>query len=425
MPLRIEDYALIGDTQTAALVGRNGSIDWLCFPRFDSPACFAALLGAQRHGRWLLAPADPVRRVARRYRGPSLVLDTEFTTDSGTARVVDCMPPRDGEPDLVRLVEGISGEVRMEMDLVIRFDYGSIVPWVHRADGELRAIGGPDALSLWTPVPTHGVDLATRAGFTVRAGERVPFQLVWHPSHEAGRRPADPVTAVEDTCRWWEQWASQCTYRGEWRDAVLRSLIVLKALTYGPTGGIVAAPTTSLPEHIGGVRNWDYRYCWLRDATFTLHSLISGGFTKEAEAWRLWLLRTVAGDPSALQIMYGAAGERRLTELELPWLPGYEGSQPVRIGNGAVDQLQLDVFGELMGAMYLALQAGVPVEPDSWALERHLIGFLERIWREPDEGIWEDRGPTPSRSSTDRRRWMPACSCCPSSASCRHATPGC
>ncbi|MEP7208823.1 MAG: glycoside hydrolase family 15 protein [Casimicrobiaceae bacterium] len=393
MPLPIEDYALLGDTETAALVGRDGSIDWLCFPRFDSAACFAALLGDKSNGRWQIGPADPQARTERRYRGNSLVLDTLVTTEGGVARVVDCMPPRGPTPDVVRVVEGVEGEVTFEMELVIRFDYGSIVPWVHTVDGVLRAIAGPDALSLWSPVPLHGVDFTHRASFTVKAGERLPFVLAWHRSHEPSPPAIDALEAVADTCRWWEHWAAQCTYAGPWKDQVMRSLIALKALTYRPTGGIVAAVTTSLPEHIGGVRNWDYRFCWVRDATFTLYSLLSNGFTTEAAEWRGWLLRSVAGDPSDLQIMYGPAGERRLTELELPWLAGYENSKPVRIGNAAVQQLQLDVYGELLDAMAVAARAGVRADADAWSLEKSLVNHLETIWQEADEGIWEMRGP--------------------------------
>ncbi len=393
MPLRIEDYALIGDTQTAALVGRDGSIDWLCFPSFDSPACFAALLGDPSHGRWLLAPAGDVTASGRRYRGNSLVLETEFTTATGTVRVVDCMPPRQRDPDLVRVVEGVRGHVDMRMELIVRFDYGSIVPWVRSIDGVWRAIGGPDAVSLWSAVPLRGEDFTTTATFTVREGEQIQFVLVWHPSHEEVRRPGGGELAVQHTCEWWERWCEQCTYQGEWRDDVLRSLMVLKALTFDPTGGIVAAPTTSLPEQIGGVRNWDYRFCWLRDATFTLYSLLSCGFTSEAAAWRAWLLRAAAGDPSDLQIMYGPRGERRLIELEIPWLPGYEGSKPVRIGNAAADQRQLDVYGEVMDALYVALRAGVAPDPAAWALQRLMVDYLGDIWKEPDEGIWEVRGP--------------------------------
>jgi GH15 family glucan-1,4-alpha-glucosidase len=390
--MRIEDYALIGDTQTAALVGRDGSIDWLCMPRFDSGACFAALLGDRSHGRWLIAPTGDGFTTTRRYRNRSLVLETEFTTADGVVRLVDCMPPRQQAPDLVRVVEGVRGEVRMQMELIVRFDYGSVIPWVRTIDGVLRAIAGPDALSLWSPVETRGVDLTTRAEFTVREGERLPFLLVWHPSHESVT-PIDVTAAVDDTQAWWESWCDRCGYHGEWHHVVERSLITLKALTFAPTGGIVAAPTTSLPEHIGGVRNWDYRYCWLRDATFTLYALLVGGYTEEAAAWRNWLLRAVAGDPADLQIMYGPAGERRLLELELPWLPGYEGSKPVRIGNAAVDQLQLDVYGEVMDALYLALRAGVEPDPAAWALQRQLMLALEKLWPEPDEGIWEVRGP--------------------------------
>lgn len=393
MALPIEDYGLIGDTQAAALVGKDGSIDWLCLPRFDSPACFAAVLGEPQHGRWLLAPKDSAQAVRRRYRGESLVLEQEFVTANGVVRVVDCMPPRRREPDVVRVVEGISGEVEMRMELIIRFDYGSIVPWVRKVDGGLRAIGGPDALTLWSPVETVGVDMRTEATFTVRAGDRLPFVMVWHPSYESSPSPLDGIQAVEDTQRWWQEWCRGCTYDGPWRDAVLRSLITLKALTYAPSGGIVAAPTTSLPEHIGGVRNWDYRYGWLRDATFSLYALMVGGFTAEAAAWRNWLLRAVAGDAASLQIMYGCAGERRLTELELPWLPGYEGSRPVRIGNAASTQLQLDVYGEVMDALHLARRAGLDPDPAAWSLQRELLSFLENAWQQPDEGIWEVRGP--------------------------------
>jgi len=392
MALRIEDYALIGDTQTAALVGLDGSIDWLCFPRFDSGACFAALLGDASNGHWRICPVENPSRVTRRYRGASLVLETDFHTASGAIRLVDCMPPRDRTPDVVRVVEGLEGEVPVQMELIIRFDYGSIVPWVRQIDGVLRAIAGPDALSLWSPVPTRGVDLTTRAEFTVRAGEKVPFHLAWHPSHESASH-LDPLTAVDDTCAWWESWAGRCNYHGEWRNIVLRSLITLKALTFEPTGGIVAAPTSSLPEFIGGVRNWDYRYCWLRDATFTLYALLVGGYTEEAVAWRNWLLRAIAGDPADLQIMYGPAGERRLTEFEVPWLRGYENSAPVRVGNAASHQRQLDVYGEVMDAMHLALRSGVEIDGAAWELEKALVTGLESLWQEPDEGIWEVRGP--------------------------------
>ena len=364
----IDDYALMGDMQTAALVGRDGSIDWLCLPHFDSAACFASLLGTPEHGRWIIAPTSGVLGVTRRYRPSTLVLETEFTTASGVVRLVDCMPPRRIEPDLARLVEGVRGEVTMRMELIIRSDYGSIVPWVRNIDGVLRAVGGPDAVSLWSQVPTHGVGLTTVAEFTVREGDRIPFLMVWHPSQVSPPTPLDSIEAIRDTEAWWRDWCAQYTYDGPWRDEVLRSAITLKALTFTPTGGIVAAATTSLPERIGGVRNWDYRYCWLRDATFTLYALVSCGFRDEAIAWRDWLLRAVAGDPSQLQIMYGASGERRLTEIELPWLPGFEGSSRVRIGNAAVNQRQLDVFGEVMDALHLARREATIPDDDTWAL---------------------------------------------------------
>ncbi len=393
MALRIEDYGLIGDTHAAALVGRDGSIDWLCLPRFDSGACFAALLGDPSHGRWILRPRDPVVATHRRYRRDTLILETEFTTATGTVRVTDFMTLRSVEPDVIRIVESVHGDVPMDMELIIRFDYGSIVPWVRRIDGRLEAVGGPDALSLWTTVPTHGVGLTTHAEFTVRQGERVAFVLMWHPSHQEPPPPLDAFEALDGTERWWREWTAKCQYDGPWCEQVKRSLITIKALTYAPTGGIVAAPTTSLPEQIGGVRNWDYRYCWLRDATFSLYALMTGGYTDEALAWRNWLLRAVAGDPSTLHIMYGLEGSRRLPEMELPWLPGYENSRPVRIGNAAVEQLQLDVYGEVMDAMHLARRAGINNDPSSWNLQRALMSFLERGWDQPDEGLWEVRGP--------------------------------
>ena len=392
--MRIEDYGLIGDLQTAALVGRNGSIDWLCFPRFDSGACFAALLGNEENGRWLLAPDCEVERVERRYRDNSLVHELDFHTADGSARVIDFMPPRGADPDVVRIVEGLEGTVRMRMELVIRFDYGSIVPWVRStSDASLVAIAGPDAVVLQTPVETRGENLHTIAEFTVSAGERIPFTLTWFPSHHDTVAPVDPEQALVDTCSYWREWLGPCTYAGRWRDAVVRSLMVLKALTYGPTGGIVAAPTTSLPERIGGVRNWDYRYCWLRDATFALDALLENGFVDEARGWRSWLLRAVAGDPDDLQIMYGPAGERRLTEFELPWLDGYAGSKPVRVGNGASEQFQLDVYGEVLDVLYQARRRGLEADDAAWALVRHLLEELESRWHEPDEGIWEVRGP--------------------------------
>ena len=390
---RIEDYALIGDCQTAALISRDGSIDWLCLPRFDSAACFAALLGQPEHGRWLLAPATPARRVTRQYRGDTLVLDTTFETDEGTVTVTDCMPVRTAEPDLVRVVRGVRGRVRMRTELVVRFDYGSIVPWVRREASGLQAVGGPDMLHVQTPVVLKPEGWTSVGEFDVAEGEQVPFVLSWHPSHLPPPPPIDPLAAIDATLDYWRAWSDKCTYDGEWRDAVVRSLITLKALTYAPTGGIVAAPTTSLPEHIGGVRNWDYRYCWLRDATFTLTALIQCGYTEEARAWRDWLLRAVAGRGAELHIMYGLAGERRLPEIELPWLPGYENSRPVRTGNLAHQQFQLDVFGEVLDSLHLARQYGLRDDGTDWRVERELIARLEEVWREPDEGIWEVRGP--------------------------------
>jgi GH15 family glucan-1,4-alpha-glucosidase len=389
----IADYALIGDLQTAALVGMDGSIDWLCLPRFDAPACFAALLGDRGNGRWKLAPAGDGHCVERAYVPGTLVLVTTFHTESGTVQVTDCMPPRGHAPDVVRVVEGISGSVAMEMDLVVRFDYGAAVPWVQQLDGTTSLVAGPDALELQAGVPVDGEDLATTAAFTVGAGERVPFVLTWHRSHELPPRRADPDHAVDDTVAWWRAWSDRCTGGGRWHADVQRSLITLKALTYHPTGGIVAAATTSLPEVLGGVRNWDYRYCWLRDATFTLQSLLAAGYEDEAVAWRDWLVRAVAGDPAQLQIMYGAAGERRLPELELDWLAGYEGSLPVRIGNAAASQRQLDVYGEVMDALHQARMAGIPSDAVSWEVQRALLAWLETGWREPDYGLWEIRGP--------------------------------
>jgi GH15 family glucan-1,4-alpha-glucosidase len=391
--LNIEDYGFIGDTQTGALVAKDGSIDWLCLPRFDSAACFAALLGDARHGRWRIAPGEDVVRVTRRYRGPSLILETEFHTRTGAVRLIDFMPPRDGEADLVRIVEGISGEILIRMELIVRLDYGSIVPWVRMVDHTWTATGGPDSLSLTTPAKLRGEDLATRADFTIKPGERMPFVLAWVPSHEPRPAVIDPIAALEDTEAWWRDWASAFTYDGPWKEQVLRSAITLKGLTYAPTGGIVAAATTSLPEKIGGVRNWDYRYCWLRDATLTLYSLINCGFMEEAAAWRNWLLRAAAGDPAKIQIMYGAAGERRLPETILDWLPGYENSSPVRIGNAAVHQFQLDVFGEVIDTLHVARHAGLENDEDAWELEKVMLEFVEVAWREPDEGIWEVRGP--------------------------------
>ena len=388
----IEDYALIGDTHTTALVGRNGSIDWLCLPRFDSGACFAALLGDPANGRWLLAPRGGAASVARRYRDGTLVLETEFQSPEGVVRLVDFLPIRRETPHLVRIVEGVSGRVEIDMELVLRFDYGKTVPWVRRLDGATVAVAGPDAVVLRTPARTTGRGLSTTARFTVRGGDRVPFVLSWYPSHQSPPLQVDAMTALADTERWWREWSARCTYTGPWREAIVRSLMTLKALTYAPTGGIVAAPTTSLPERLGGTRNWDYRYCWLRDATFTLYALMHGGYREEAASWRDWLLRAVAGDASQLQILYGLGGERRILEAEVPWLTGYEGSRPVRVGNQAVDQLQLDVFGELMDALYVARRSGMEPQPAAWRLQRHLVLHLETAWQMPDNGIWEMRG---------------------------------
>jgi GH15 family glucan-1,4-alpha-glucosidase len=387
---RIEDYALIGDLQTAALVGRDGSIDWLCLPRFDSPACFAALLHDESAGRWLLAPASGGPATRRAYRGDTLVLDTEWDTPDGTVRITDCMPVRGEAADVVRVVEGLSGAVPMRMDLRLRFDYGHVAPWVRRVGHQLAAVAGPDAAWLRTPVDLHGHDLTTTAEFTVRAGESVPFVLTHAPSHRPRPRPVEAAAAVEDTVDWWEEWISRCSYRGPYADAVRRSLLTLKALTYAPTGGIVAAATTSLPEQLGGPRNWDYRYCWLRDATLTLQALLATGYVAEATAWRDWLLRAVAGDPGDLQIMYGLDGTRRLYELD--WLGGYEGSAPVRVGNAAAGQFQLDVWGEVLDGLHAARVAGVAGLDAAWDLQRAFLDFLEGHWRDPDEGLWEVRG---------------------------------
>jgi GH15 family glucan-1,4-alpha-glucosidase len=406
MSLRIEDYAVIADTQTAALVGLDGSIDWLCLPRFDSGACFAALLGEPKHGRWLIAPREPIEQSRRRYRDGSLVLETEYTTASGVVRVTDCMPPRGRDPDVLRVVEGVRGHVPMRLELIIRFDYGSIVPWVRRKGNGITAVAGPDAICLHSAVETHGEDFTTVADFHVKAGERVPFVLTWHPSHEKAPDRMDPCAAIDDTEVWWHEWIHQCSCEGPWKEAVTHSLIALKALTYGPTGGIVAAATTSLPELPGGVRNWDYRYCWLRDATFALYALMLSGFTAEAEAWRDWLLRAAAGDPSQLQIMYGVAGERRLPEREADWLPGYENSRPVRLGNAAVHQLQLDVYGELMDTLYQARRVGLPADAWSWGLQRKLLEDLEHTWTQPDEGIWEVRGPRRHFTHSKVQAWV-------------------
>jgi GH15 family glucan-1,4-alpha-glucosidase len=390
---RIEDYALVGDLQTAALVGRSGSVDWLPFPRFDSSSCFGALLGGREHGRWLLSPVGSGAADDRRYRTDTLVLESEWQTSTGRVRVIDFMPPRETTPDIVRIVEGLSGTVAMRTELVIRFDYGSAVPWVRRLDSEsLLALGGPDGLLLRTPIDLEPDGHTHVAEFSVREGDRVPFVLTWFPSHESPPTPVDAEQALRDTEEFWTDWLSSCRYEGEWPEAVHRSLIVLKALTYRPTGGIVAAPTTSLPEQIGGARNWDYRYCWLRDATFTLYALMNAGFVEEAAAWRDWLLRAMAGDPEHAQILYGIGGQRRIAEYELDWLPGYAGSRPVRIGNAASEQFQLDVYGEVMDALHQARVHDLDPDRHAWSLQQMLLEFLEGAWDRPDEGIWEVRG---------------------------------
>ena len=402
----IEDYALIGDCETAALVSTHGSIDWLCFPRFDSPACFAALVGDPEHGRWLLTPCGPISSVRRKYVGDTAVLETEFTTPDGVVAVLDFMPVRSGRPDLVRIVVGRSGTVEMRMELTIRFDYGSVVPWVRRVPGGLTAIGGPDGLLLRTRVPLKGENFHTIASFTVAEGERVPFDLTWFPSNEQVSQELDPEDALDKTKAWWTEWSAHCTLQGPWRDAVVRSLITLKALTYQPTGAIVAAPTTSLPEEFGGTRNWDYRYCWIRDATFTLLALLNGGYTEEAREWREWLVRAVAGRPDQARLMYGLSGERRLTEIELPWLPGFASSTPVRIGNAAYSQFQLDAFGEILDATHQAWKMGVPQSDDAWRVDCALVHYLESAWREPDEGIWEVRGPRRHFTHSKMMAWV-------------------
>jgi GH15 family glucan-1,4-alpha-glucosidase len=393
MSLPIENYALVGDCHTAALVGSDGSIDWLCLPRFDSGACFAALLGGPEHGRWLLAPASKVTQVRRRYRGHTLILETEFDTEEGSVRVIDFMPLSDKRWDVVRIVEGLSGRVGMRMELGVRFDYGSIVPWAHQLQGVLSLTAGPDTLELTASVPVEGENMHSVAEFSVSAGERESFVLNYRPSHLGTGAAVDAEQELTETENQWGEWFGRCTYRGPWRTAVARSLITLKALTYKPTGGLIAAPTTSLPEWPGGARNWDYRYCWLRDATFTLNAMLLTGYEEEAAAWREWLLRAVAGSPDDLQILYGVTGVRRLDEYEVAWLPGYEKSVPVRIGNAAAKQFQLDVYGEVMDTLHLARLAGLPPEPEAWQVQVALLKFLEAHWQQPDEGLWEVRGP--------------------------------
>ncbi|QKG24227.1 glycoside hydrolase 15-like protein [Actinomadura verrucosospora] len=392
MALRIEDYGLLGDLHTAALVGRDGSIDWLCLPRFDSPACFAALLGDERAGFWRIAPAAGGMCTRRRYRGDTLILETEWETPDGTVRVIDTMPPRGEAADVVRIVEGVGGRVPVRSELRLRFDYGRIVPWVRHQDGRFEAVAGPDAAWLKTPVALEGRGMSTVAEFTVAAGDRVPFVMTYKPSHEPRPRHVDAERALRDTEAFWAEWTSGFRYEGRWDDAVRRSLITLKGLTYRPTGGIVAAATTSLPEQLGGPRNWDYRFCWLRDATFTLQALLGTGFVEEARDWREWLLRAIAGDPADLQIMYGIDGTRRLPEYTLDWLGGYEGSAPVRVGNAASGQFQLDTWGEVLHGLNLGRNAGIGAIQSAWDVQKALLDFLEGHWDEPDNGLWEVRG---------------------------------
>ena len=405
---KIEDYAFLSDTQTGALVSRDGCIDWLCFPRFDSGACFASLLGDKKNGHWRFFPEQGVAAVHRRYRGETLILETELQTKSGAVRLIDFMPPRGENPDIVRIIEGSRGEVSMQMELIVRFDYGNIVPWVRRRkrfDG-LEAVAGPDALILRTPVETHGEDLTTVAAFTVAKGDRIPFVLTWFPSHKDPPRKINPEHALQDTEVFWTDWAKKFQSEGKWRDAVVRSLITLKGLTYAPTGGLVAALTTSLPEQIGGVRNWDYRYCWLRDAALILLVLLRAGYLEEATSWRQWLLRAIAGSPAQLQTIYGVSGERRLIEYEIPWLSGYEASQPVRVGNAASTQFQLDVYGEVLAAVWQGDCAGIKMTEPDWALMVAIMKFLESHWQEPDEGIWEVRGGRQQFTHSKVMAWL-------------------
>ena len=405
---KIEDYAFLSDTQTGALVSRDGCVDWLCFPRFDSPACFASLLGEKENGHWRFFPSERVEATCRRYRGETLILETEIETQSGAVRLIDFMPPRGENPDLVRIIEGLRGEVQMQMELIIRFDYGHIVPWVRRRkrfDG-LEAIAGPDALILRTPVETCGKDLTTVAEFKVAKGDRIPFVLTWFASHTDPPRKINPEHALSDTERFWGDWAKRFETKGNWREAIVRSLITLKGLTYAPTGGLVAALTTSLPEQIGGVRNWDYRFCWLRDAALILLVLMGAGYREEAMSWRQWLLRAIAGSPAQMQTIYGVSGERRLDEHEIPWLSGYENSRPVRIGNAASNQFQLDVYGEVLAAAWQGHTAGIKMTEPDWRLMVAIMKFLESHWQEPDEGIWEVRGGRQQFTHSKMMAWL-------------------
>src|ERR1700716_258812 len=405
-PAKIEDYGFLSDTQTGALVSREGCVDWLCLPRFDSAACFASLIGEKKKGHWLFTPAEEIDKLRRRYRGDTLIIETEIETKSGAVRLIDFMPPRGENPDIVRIIEGLRGEVPMQMELIIRFEYGLIIPWVRKAHDGLEAIAGPDALILRTPIETRGKDMTTVAEFTVKESERIPFVLTWFASHQEPPRAINPEHALRDTEKFWGKWAGHLRYSGPWKDAVMRSLITLKGLTYAPTGGLVAALTTSLPEAIGGVRNWGYSYCWLRDATFTLVTLMRVGYHDEAKSWREWLLRAIAGSASQMQIMYGVHGERRLDEREIPWLSGYENSKPVRIGNAASNQFQLDVFGEVLLAMQQSHELGLETDESDWRLQVQLMRFLESHWHEPDEGIWEVRGGRKHFTHSKMMAWL-------------------
>jgi GH15 family glucan-1,4-alpha-glucosidase len=407
LPCKIEDYGVIGDCETAALVGRDGSIDWLCWPAFDSDACFAALLGTDKHGRWLIAPAEDVTKSSRRYLGDTLIIETRFETAEGVVTLTDFMPPRGEASDIVRLVRGVSGRVKLRMELVIRFGFGTDIPWVKRTeDGAMLAICGPDMTVLRTPVAPRGEDMTTVSDFEVNAGDTVPFVLTYGPSHLDVPKSIDPARALKATEDFWSDWSSHCSYQGESRDLVMRSLITLKALTYAPTGGIVAAPTTSLPEKLGGARNWDYRFCWLRDATFTLLALMNSGYTEEASCWHSWLLRAVAGSPADMQIMYGIRGQRRLLEWVADWLPGYEGAQPVRVGNAAHAQLQLDVYGELIDAFHQSRVAKLELDEGTWDLECKVLEHLADVWDQPDHGIWERRGDGAHYVSSKVMTWV-------------------
>src|ERR1700686_4529326 len=407
LSIPIEDYAMIGDCHTAALVSKLGSIDWLCLPHFDSPACFAALLGTDKNGYWSISPVEPIRSLRRRYREGTLILETEFETENGSATLIDCMSVREEAPELLRVVVGTRGQIRMKSELAIRFDYGSVVPWVRRTDDGISAIAGPDMIRLRSEVPLRGEDMKTVSEFTVAKGQQVPFNLTWYPSHQEEPARLDVNSAIQKTEKWWREWSDCCAYQGQWRDAVVRSLITLKGLTFLPTGGIVAAPTTSLPELIGGVRNWDYRFCWVRDATLTLQSLVQAGYLDEARDWREWLMRAVAGSPAELNIVYGLRGERRLTELELTWLPGYENSAPVRTGNAAYKQYQLDIFGEVANTLFQARQAGLgPSKHNRHDVADAMLEFLETGWKQPDEGIWEMRGPRRHFVNSKMMAWV-------------------